>query len=76
MNRSSRRINGCSTSLKNKTELVVRALKDAISTREYIPSGTIHHSDRGSAYASHRYKNLLNTYGIKSSMSAKGNCIR
>ena len=42
--------------------------------RGYIPSGTIHHSDRGSLYASHRYKNLLRTYGIKSSMSAKGNC--
>ena len=42
--------------------------------RGYIPSGTIHHSDRGSLYASHRYKKLLSTYGRKSSMSAKGNC--
>ena len=74
MDRSSRRIIGWSKSLKNDDELVVRALKDTISTRGYIPSDSIHHSDRGSTYESHRYKNLLSAYGTKSSMNAKGNC--
>jgi transposase InsO family protein len=74
MDRSSRRIVGWSTSLKNDTDLVLKALKNAILTRGHIPLGTIHHSDRGSTYASHQYQSLLKSYGMKSSMSAKGNC--
>ena len=36
--------------------------------------GLIHHSDRGSQYASNAYRNLLNKYDITGSMSGKGNC--
>ena len=34
----------------------------------------LHHSDRGSQYASHEYQQLLAAHGILSSMSRKGNC--
>ena len=36
--------------------------------------GLIHHSDRGSQYCSHEYRNLMNQFGLKVSMSRKGNC--
>jgi transposase InsO family protein len=34
----------------------------------------IHHSDRGSQYASHAFRRLLNAHGVKGSMSRKGDC--
>jgi len=34
----------------------------------------IHHSDRGSQYASTDYQQILSDNGITSSMSSKGNC--
>lgn len=70
----SRRILGWSISWHNDTDLVCEALKAAVLTRGNIPHDIIHHSDRGSTYASHRYQRLLNRYNMKSSMSAKGNC--
>ncbi|MGJ8641379.1 MAG: integrase core domain-containing protein [Opitutaceae bacterium] len=39
-----------------------------------LPEGLIHHSDRGSTYASYSYEALLKSFGICQSMSAKGNC--
>lgn len=49
------------------------ALKDAYSAKK--PSkGLIHHSDRGSQYASREYQEQLLDYGMKASMSRKGNC--
>ncbi len=38
------------------------------------PPGLIHHSDRGSQYASREYQNLLIRHGMICSMSRKGNC--
>ena len=74
MDLSSRRIIGWSTSTTNNTALVVKALRSAVLSRARLPKGAIHHSDRGSTYASHQYQQLLRTYGMRSSMSAKGNC--
>ena len=37
-------------------------------------SGLIHHSDRGSQYASQDFQNLLRSQGITCSMSGTGNC--
>ncbi len=34
----------------------------------------IHHSDRGSQYCAHGYRQLLEQFGMKASMSRKGNC--
>jgi putative transposase len=36
--------------------------------------GLIHHSDQGSQYCSHEYRNLMDRFGLKASMSRKGNC--
>jgi putative transposase len=36
--------------------------------------GLIHHSDRGSQYCSHEYRQLLDQFGAEASMSGKGNC--
>ena len=36
--------------------------------------GLIHHSDRGSQYCSHEYRQLLDQFGLEASMSGKGNC--
>jgi len=37
-------------------------------------TGLIHHSDRGTQYASKRFKALLKKHGIRGSMSRKGDC--
>lgn len=55
------------------TELVVRAFEQAVSARRPA-EGLIHHSDRGSQYCSHEYRALLESHGMKVSMSRKGNC--
>ena len=45
----------------------------AVSNR-HPPPGLLHHSDRGSQYASDDYQQLLEDYGMTCSMSRKGNC--
>ena len=70
----SRRILGWSVSKSNDTALVSRALENAVGTRGGIPEGVIHHSDRGSTYASHDYQKRLGQQAIKPSMSRKANC--
>ena len=70
----SRRIIGWSLSDRNDTALVLKALDAAVLTREDCVRGAIHHSDRGSTYASHAYQRRLRAHGLKPSMSAKGNC--
>jgi transposase InsO family protein len=75
MDLCSRRIIGWSVSDHNDAALCGRALQSAVMTRggECI-KGVIHHSDRGSTYASYDYQRLLAAHGITPSMSAKGNC--
>lgn len=69
----SRRVVGWSTSKRIDRELVCKALKMAYLRRR--PSrGLIHHSDRGSQYASLEYQRLLKDWGIQCSMSRKGDC--
>jgi transposase InsO family protein len=74
MDRYSRRIIGWSVSKRNDTTLTLEALKAAVMTRGQSVVGVIHHSDRGSTYASYAYQNHLFALGMRSSMSAKGNC--
>jgi putative transposase len=69
----SRRVIGWATSNRLKLDLAMRALDKAIALRA-PPPGCIHHSDRGSQYCSHDYQKRLRQYGIKPSMSGKGNC--
>lgn len=68
-----RKIVGWSMDRTMTKELVIKALEQAIK-RERPPAGLIHHSDRGSQYASHAYQELLNKNGFICSMSRKGNC--
>jgi hypothetical protein len=53
-------------------ELILAALRMAIS-RRIIQPGLIHHSDRGSQYASKNCTDLLKGQGIEISMSRKAN---
>lgn len=69
----SRRIVGWAMDRRMKKALVLRALMMAINLRK-PPPGLIHHSDRGSQYASHAYQSLLKQHGMICSMSRKGNC--
>jgi transposase InsO family protein len=54
-------------------ELVANALLKALEKRDPEP-GLIFHSDRGSQYASHRVRSILNAWQIHQSMSSKGDC--
>jgi len=53
--------------------LVSQSLFRAVSAK-HPGKGLIHHSDRGSQYCAHDYRKLLNQFGMKASMSGKGNC--
>lgn len=70
----SRRIIGWSVSKSNDTALICEAFQAAILNRRKVPKGIVHHSDRGSTYASDRYQRLIQSFGMISSMSGKGNC--
>ncbi len=67
----SRRVVGWAMDRRMKKALVIRALMMAINLRK-PPHGLIHHSDRGSQYASHAYQALLKQHGMICSMSRKG----
>jgi putative transposase len=54
-------------------ELVGRALFQAVAAKRPTP-GLIHHSDRGSQYCAQDYQDLLQQFGMRASMSRKGNC--
>ena len=69
----SRKIIGLSMKDRLTQELTTDALMQAVN-RERPSEGLIHHSDRGKQYASYVYQDLLEGYGIKSSMSRSGNC--
>ena len=64
---------GWSMSDSLERTLVVDALRMAYRRRR-PGKGLIHHSDRGSQYASEHYRNLLKDYGMQMSMSRKGDC--
>lgn len=69
----SRKVVGWSMSSRMKAKLVCDALTMAIWQRK-PNAGLIHHSDRGSQYASEAFRKLLKAHGIKGSMSRKGDC--
>jgi putative transposase len=70
---ATRMIVGWSMATHMRTELVEAALINALSAR--TPAAElIHHSDRGTQYASASYQELLARHGIQCSMSRPGNC--
>jgi putative transposase len=68
----SRRAVGYAISRSMDARLAVAALKAAIRARQ-PPKGCIHHSDRGSQYASELYRALLAEHGLVGSMGRRGN---
>jgi transposase InsO family protein len=68
----SRRVIGWALDRTLEDELTLTALRMALSRRAVQP-GLVHHSDRGSQYASNDYTDLLKANGIDISMSRKGN---
>ena len=69
----SRRVIGWSMDNTMCTSLVKDALEMAISLR-CPPAGLLHHSDRGSQYASAEYQAVLQAGEMVASMSRTGNC--
>ena len=69
----SRGVVGLAMSERITDELTQNALNQAIGRRN-PEAGLIHHSDRGSQYASGDYQALLTKHEITPSMSRKGDC--
>jgi transposase InsO family protein len=67
----SRRIVGWAMRDRMTSQLVIDALAMAIEQRR-PPAGLIHHSDRGSQYASGAFQAMLQAHGMRCSMSRKG----
>ena len=68
----SRRVIGWALDRTLEDELTLTALRMALARRVVQP-GLVHHSDRGSQYASNDYTDLLKAHQIDISMSRKGN---
>jgi putative transposase len=69
----SRRVVGWATSDTNDRLLALDALYQAVRARR-PRAGLVHHSDRGSPYASEEYRDALRDRGITASMSRTGDC--
>ena len=69
----SRFVVGWAMSERITRELTLEALEMAL-VRRRPPHGLLHHSDRGSQYASGDYQRALAAGGIVGSMSRRGNC--
>jgi len=69
----SRRVVGWATSATNDGELALRALDQALRARRPRP-GLVHHTDRGSPYASDDYRRALDAHAVVASMSRTGDC--
>jgi putative transposase len=69
----SRRVVGWATSATNDRDLALQALDQALRTRR-PKRGLVHHTDRGSPYASDDYRSALDAGGIIASMSRTGDC--
>jgi putative transposase len=68
----SRKVVGYAISRSMDARIAIAALKAAIRLRQQ-PKDCIHHSDRGSQYASDGYRALLAEHGLKGSMSRRAN---
>ena len=69
----SRRVVGWAASENNDRTLALDALNRALRARRPGP-GLLHHSDRGSPYASDDYRQALAKSAIRASMSRTGDC--
>lgn len=69
----SRSVVGWAVDSRMTRHLPLRALHMAVQRRR-PPPGLLHHTDRGSQYASADYQRALRSYGMVCSMSATGRC--
>jgi putative transposase len=69
----SRKVVGYAISRHIDTDLTLAALKAAVTLRRPPRDTCIHHTDRGSQYASAQYRAALQEYGLIGSMSAAAN---
>lgn len=69
----SKRVVGYAMAEQMKTDLVMQALRGAVSKRKPAP-GLIHQSDRGSQYTSHLYQRELVGQAMCASFTGKGAC--
>ena len=69
----SRRIVGWHVDKRMTTDLIYRAMLKAINLRQ-PPRGLVFHSDRGCQYTSKKFRDLLEGFGIRSSMGDVGAC--
>ena len=69
----SRRVVSWATSATIDRHLALAALRSAIRDRR-PDAGLVHHSDRGSTYASGDYRSALEKHDIECSMSRRGDC--
>ncbi len=69
----SRKVIGYAISERIDRALVLDALRQALANRPGAHD-LVHHSDRGSQYASHDYREALDEAGLMCSMSRRGNC--
>lgn len=70
----SRKVVGWALSSRIDAALVQEAVRMALG-RRHSAAGVLHHSDRGSQYACQAYQELLKAYGVRCSMSRKGECL-
>jgi putative transposase len=68
-----REVVGWAASSRMTRQLVIEALQMALGRRD-PGHGLVHHTDRGSQYASYDYQDILKEHDIVCSMSRKGNC--
>lgn len=69
----SRKIVGWAVGESMHTDLALAALRMALLRRRPA-AGLIHHTDRGSQYASSEYRREIAKYGIRCSMSRRADC--
>jgi putative transposase len=69
----SRRVIGWAMADHLRTELPLTALHMALTQRSPVDT-LIHHTDRGCQYTSEAYTKVLESHGIRSSLSRPGNC--
>ncbi len=68
-----RRLIGWACAAQPNTDLTLRALRMAYESRG-CPKGVLFHSDQGCQYTSQAFVQQLSNYGLKQSMSRRGNC--
>lgn len=69
----SRKVVGYAIGRQIDTQLTLAALRCAVANRRPPPGQCIHHTDRGSQYASAEYRKALDHFGLVGSMSAPAN---